>query len=210
MLSARRRTPARQRRGSRTRANHNARADRADARRRDFPGELWWWRRQDETHLRVLYLRPRTFRSPNHAAAACTKVSGGSRQRRHAAFRRGEGYALAPPGERAKPGMQAVLCKLSELLFVEAVRSHVDALHDPSSGWLAGLKDRYVSAALALIHGEPGRPWTLEHSRRGAAARRGLHSPSGLSASWARHRCNTFGSGGFTSQLTLLHRPIAA
>jgi AraC family transcriptional regulator, alkane utilization regulator len=62
----------------------------------------------------------------------------------------------------AKPGTQAVLCKLSELLFVEAVRSHLDALHDPSSGWLAGLKDRYVSAALALIHGEPGRAWTLD------------------------------------------------
>jgi AraC-like DNA-binding protein len=58
--------------------------------------------------------------------------------------------------------MQAVLCKLSELLFVVAVRSHVDALHDPSSGWLAGLKDRYVSAALALIHGEPDHPWTLD------------------------------------------------
>ena len=38
----------------------------------------------------------------------------------------------------------------------------MDALHDPSSGWLAGLKDRYVSAALALIHGEPGQPWTLD------------------------------------------------
>lgn len=65
-------------------------------------------------------------------------------------------------GRGAKPGMQAMLCKLSELLFVEAVRSHVDALHDPSSGWLAGLKDRYVGTALALIHGEPGRSWTLE------------------------------------------------
>jgi len=88
-------------------------------------------------------------------------------------------YALAPE-RAAKPGMQAVLCKLSELLFVEAVRSHLDALHEPSSGWLAGLKDRYVSAALALIHGEPGRPWTLETSPR-AAARHGLRSPSGLS-----------------------------
>ena len=70
--------------------------------------------------------------------------------------------AHSRPERAAKPGMQAVLCKLSELLFVEAVRSHLDALHEPTSGWLAGLKDRYVSAALALMHGEPGRAWTLD------------------------------------------------
>jgi len=65
-----------------------------------------------------------------------------------------------------------VLCKLSELLFVEAVRAHVDTLHDPSSGWLAGLNDRYVSAALALIHGEPGRPWTLDRLAAGSGTSR--------------------------------------
>jgi AraC-like DNA-binding protein len=72
----------------------------------------------------------------------------------------------------AKPGMQAVLCKLSELLFVEAVRAHVDTIHDPSNGWLAGLNDRYVSAALALIHGEPGRPWTLDRLAGGSGTSR--------------------------------------
>jgi AraC-like DNA-binding protein len=78
----------------------------------------------------------------------------------------------SPPDRASRPGMQAVLCKLSELLFVEAVRSHVDALHEPSSGWLAGLKDRYVSAALALIHGEPGRLWTLEDLAAGSGTSR--------------------------------------
>src|SRR5215467_7026367 len=66
-------------------------------------------------------------------------------------------------GERgARPGTHAVLCKLSELLFVEAVRSYVDTLEDREGGWLVALKDRYVSAALALMHGQPQRPWTLD------------------------------------------------
>jgi len=66
-------------------------------------------------------------------------------------------------GERgARPGTHAVLCKLSELLFVEAVRSYVDTLDDPVGGWLVALKDRHVSAALALMHGQPQQPWTLE------------------------------------------------
>jgi AraC-like DNA-binding protein len=62
----------------------------------------------------------------------------------------------------ARPGTHAVLCKLSELLFVEAVRSYVETLDDAAGGWLAALKDRHVSAALALMHGQPERPWTLE------------------------------------------------
>ena len=66
-------------------------------------------------------------------------------------------------GERgARPGTHAMLCKLSELLFVEAVRSYVDTLDDSAGGWLVALKDRHVSAALALMHGQPARPWTLE------------------------------------------------
>jgi AraC-like DNA-binding protein len=66
-------------------------------------------------------------------------------------------------GERgARPGTHAVLCKLSELLFVETVRSYVDTLDDSAGGWLVALKDRHVSAALALIHSQPARPWTLE------------------------------------------------
>jgi len=81
------------------------------------------------------------------------------------------GNALAPRAGR-KAWHASSTFKLSELLFVEAVRAHVDTLHDPSSGWLAGLNDRYVSAALALIHGEPGRPWTLDRLAGGSGTSR--------------------------------------
>jgi methylphosphotriester-DNA--protein-cysteine methyltransferase len=45
-----------------------------------------------------------------------------------------------------------VLAKLSELLFVEAVRRYAEALPDGQTGWLAGLRDSYVARALALMH----------------------------------------------------------
>lgn len=60
------------------------------------------------------------------------------------------------------PGSQAVLCKLSELLFVDAVRSYAESLTDQGASLLAGLKDRYVSHALALMHHQPGSDWTLD------------------------------------------------
>ena len=61
-----------------------------------------------------------------------------------------------------RPGGEAVLERMSEMMFVDAVRRYVDALPQPAAGWLAGLRDRYVGRALALIHAEPGRDWTIE------------------------------------------------
>lgn len=65
-----------------------------------------------------------------------------------------------------RPGSETVLAKLSELLFIEAVRRHVATLDDGATGWLAGLRDPYVSRALALFHGEIARPWTMDELSR--------------------------------------------
>lgn len=59
-------------------------------------------------------------------------------------------------------GSEAVMGKLSELLFVEAIQRYVATLEDTATGWLAGLKDPYVSRALALLHARVGDDWTVE------------------------------------------------
>jgi len=65
-----------------------------------------------------------------------------------------------------RPGSEAVLAKLSELLFVEAVRRYAETLPEGQTGWLAGLRDPYVARALALFHGDVARPWTIEDLAR--------------------------------------------
>jgi len=62
----------------------------------------------------------------------------------------------------ARPGAQSVLAKLSELLFVEALRRYADALPPGRSGWLAGLRDPYVGRALGLLHAQPDKAWTVD------------------------------------------------
>ena len=59
-------------------------------------------------------------------------------------------------------GSETVFAKLSELLFVEAVRRYAETLPDEQTGWLAGLKDPYVSRALALIHARVHEAWTVD------------------------------------------------
>lgn len=62
----------------------------------------------------------------------------------------------------ARPGSAMMLAKLSELLFVEAVREYVARLPAERQGWLAGLRDAAVGRALALVHGRPDHDWTAE------------------------------------------------
>ncbi len=61
-----------------------------------------------------------------------------------------------------RPGSETVLAKLSELLFVETVRRYAEALPDGQTGWLAGLRDPYVARALALLHNDITRRWTVD------------------------------------------------
>jgi AraC-like DNA-binding protein len=63
---------------------------------------------------------------------------------------------------RSGPGNRAVLSRLSELLFVEVLRWQLTYLSNGHRGWLAGLKDDHVGRALALLHGDPARAWTVD------------------------------------------------
>jgi AraC-like DNA-binding protein len=75
-----------------------------------------------------------------------------------------------------RPGGEAMLERLSEMMFIDAVRRHVDALPDDSRGWLAGLRDRFVGRALALVHDAPSFAWTVEElGRRTGLSRSALH-----------------------------------
>jgi len=61
-----------------------------------------------------------------------------------------------------RPGGEAVLERMSEMMFVDALRRHVDDLPPGQTGWLAGMRDPAVGRALALLHETPAEPWTLE------------------------------------------------
>ncbi|MGA8996461.1 MAG: AraC family transcriptional regulator, partial [Pseudolabrys sp.] len=61
-----------------------------------------------------------------------------------------------------RAGGESVLAKLSELMFIEVVRRHLEALPPEQSGWLAGLRDPFVGKALSRLHGAPAYSWTIE------------------------------------------------
>jgi AraC-like DNA-binding protein len=65
-----------------------------------------------------------------------------------------------------RPGGEAMLARMSEMMFVDAVRRYADQLPPESEGWLAGLRDRFVGRALALMHEQPAQRWTIDELGR--------------------------------------------
>jgi AraC-like DNA-binding protein len=66
----------------------------------------------------------------------------------------------------ARAGAENVLARLSELMFVEAIRRYIETLPPAQTGWLAGLRDPVVGQALGALHGEPKEAWTVERLAR--------------------------------------------
>jgi AraC-like DNA-binding protein len=74
-------------------------------------------------------------------------------------------YALAE-ARSPRPGGNGVLAKLAEVLFIEVLRLYIGTQSAGRTGWLAGVGDRVVGAALNELHARPAQAWTLEELAR--------------------------------------------
>ena len=79
--------------------------------------------------------------------------------------------ALAESRDK-RAGGESVLARLSELMFVQAIRRHLEAMPNEQTGWLAGLRDPYVGRALAVLHERPTHDWSLDELAREASLSR--------------------------------------
>src|SRR6201987_1366621 len=60
-----------------------------------------------------------------------------------------------------RPGQRVALSRLTEVLFVEVLRSWIASLSPGQGGWLGAISDPHIGPALKLIHETPELPWTL-------------------------------------------------
>jgi AraC-like DNA-binding protein len=73
-----------------------------------------------------------------------------------------------------RPGGDGVLSKLAEVLVIEVLRQYINRQSAGRTGWLAGLGDRVVGAALNALHAQPARAWTLEELARESGTSRSV------------------------------------
>jgi AraC-like DNA-binding protein len=77
---------------------------------------------------------------------------------------------------RSRAGSEAVLERVSEMVFVDAARRYLESLDEGGSGWLAALRDRFVGRAIGLLHERPAEPWTVDElGRQVGLSRSALH-----------------------------------
>jgi AraC-like DNA-binding protein len=81
---------------------------------------------------------------------------------------------LLAEAQSGRPGTAALLSKMAQVLFVETLRRYMADLPAGAVGWLAGARDPIVGGALALLHRDPARPWTLAKLAREAGASRSV------------------------------------
>jgi AraC-like DNA-binding protein len=79
---------------------------------------------------------------------------------------------LAFEARQARPGAKAVISRLTEIIFVQAVRDWMENQPAGQGGWLGALRDPQIGAALELIHRAPERPWSVSTLAREVAMSR--------------------------------------
>lgn len=80
-------------------------------------------------------------------------------------------YAMEQSAGR-RPG--SLSTRLPELLLVEVLRLHLATAPSTASGWLAALRDPVLAPALAALHREPERKWTVAELAAASSVSRSL------------------------------------
>jgi AraC-like DNA-binding protein len=68
---------------------------------------------------------------------------------------------MAAEARAVQPGGEAVVTRLADVLVIQAIRSWIASDPSARTGWLGALQDPQIGQALALVHRDPGRPWTI-------------------------------------------------
>jgi AraC-like DNA-binding protein len=86
---------------------------------------------------------------------------------------------IAAETAKPQPGSEAVVTRLCDILVISAIRTWLDTDPAARTGWLGALQDPQIGPAVARIHREPERAWTV-------AERLGYASEAAFSRAYKR------------------------
>ncbi|WP_068280465.1 AraC family transcriptional regulator [Aldersonia kunmingensis] len=68
---------------------------------------------------------------------------------------------IAAESRNPRPGSDVVTARLADVLVVQAIRTWLES-EPPQQGWIAAVRDPVIGTALAALHADAARPWTLQ------------------------------------------------
>jgi AraC-like DNA-binding protein len=75
-------------------------------------------------------------------------------------------HFISREARELRPGGETVITHLADILIIQAIRTWIDQAPEADQGWLAALRDKQVGRALAAIHREPEKDWTVDSLAR--------------------------------------------
>jgi AraC-like DNA-binding protein len=96
--------------------------------------------------------------------------------------------AMQRESESARAGSATVMTRLADVIVVQAIRDWLERTSD-TSAWLAALRDPHIGRALAGVHRNPQRAWSVDQLARIAGLSRSRFSErfTELSGSAPKH-----------------------
>jgi AraC-like DNA-binding protein len=101
-----------------------------------------------------------------------------------------------------RPGGETIVTRLADILVIQAIRAWIAQAPAAQTGWLGALRDRQVGRAVAALHREPARPWTVATLASEAAMSRSAfaarftdlvgETPMHYVARWRMHVAHTW------------------
>lgn len=68
---------------------------------------------------------------------------------------------MAAEAKQLKPGGETIITRLCDILVVQAIRSWLAEAPAAQTGWLGALQDEQIGRAIAHVHRDPERAWTV-------------------------------------------------
>jgi AraC-like DNA-binding protein len=68
---------------------------------------------------------------------------------------------MAAEARELRLGGETVITRLADILVIQAIRSWIARDPAAQTGWLGALRDKQIGRAIALVHRDPGRTWTV-------------------------------------------------
>lgn len=68
---------------------------------------------------------------------------------------------ISREAKEMRPGGETIITRLADIIVIQVIRSWLDSAPESEQGWLAALRDEQVGPALAAIHRQPEKHWTV-------------------------------------------------
>jgi AraC-like DNA-binding protein len=68
---------------------------------------------------------------------------------------------MASEAKELRPGGETIITRLADILVIQTIRAWIAQDPAAQTGWLGALQDKQIGRAIALVHRDPGREWSV-------------------------------------------------